>query len=193
MLDTLKGLPERYAPFASQIAKQGWVRPNKRIFNNAKISDHFAIVPTGTAPKSLSEAEAKIYDLVVKRFLSVFFPAAEYLVTTRITRIGADAFKTEGKILVNAGWLAIHGKEAANDDDDSAPALAPVQPGEVVETEEVLLKPNVTKPPARYNEATLLSAMEGAGKLVDDEDLREAMGGRGSGHSGDPAPRSSKT
>ena len=180
VLETLKGLPERYAPFASQIAKQGWVRPNKRIFNNAKISDHFAIVPTGTAPKSLSDAEAKIYDLVVKRFLSVFFPAAEYLVTTRITRIGSDAFKTEGKILVNAGWLAIHGKEAASDD-DSAPALAPVQPGEVVETEEVLLKPNVTKPPARYNEATLLSAMEGAGKLVDDEDLREAMGGRGLG------------
>ncbi|WP_374513548.1 DNA topoisomerase III [Niveibacterium sp.] len=179
----LAGLPDRYAPYANQIVKHGWVKPNKRIFNNAKISDHFAIIPTGTVPKSLSEAEAKIYDLVVKRFLSVFYPAAEYLVTTRITRVEGEAFKTEGKVLVNAGWLAIWGKEAASaeDKDDATPALAPVKPGEVVRTDDVLVKPNVTKPPARYNEATLLSAMEGAGKLVDDEELREAMGGRGLG------------
>ncbi len=179
----LGGLPDRYTPFANEIIKQGWVRPNKRIFNNAKISDHFAIIPTGTVPKSLSEAEAKLYDLVVKRFLSVFYPAAEYLVTTRITRVENEAFKTEGKVLVNSGWLAIYGKEGVGGDDkeDVAPALVPVKPGEIVSTDEVLVKANVTKPPARYNEATLLSAMEGAGKLVDDEELREAMGDRGLG------------
>jgi DNA topoisomerase-3 len=64
----LGNLPEDYAPFANQIVKQGWVKPNKRIFNNTKISDHFAIIPTGTPPKSLSEAEQKIYDLVTRRF-----------------------------------------------------------------------------------------------------------------------------
>ncbi|WP_153163343.1 DNA topoisomerase III [Zoogloea sp. 1C4] len=178
----LAGLPDAYAPFANQIVKQGWVKPNKRIFNNAKISDHFAIVPTGTAPKSLSEAEAKIYDLVTRRFLSVFYPAAEYRITTRITRVEGEAFKTEGKVLVNPGWLAVYGKAAAvSEDEGGAPQLVAVEPGEKVSTDEILVKALVTKPPARFNEATLLSAMEGAGKMVDDEELRAAMAGRGLG------------
>ena len=178
----LGGLPDTYAPFANEIVKHGWAKPNKRIFNNAKISDHFAIIPTGTAPKSLSEAEAKIYDLVTRRFLSVFYPAAEYRVTTRITRVEGEAFKTEGKILVNPGWLAVYGKSAAvSEDEGGAPQLVAVEPGEKVSTDEVLLKALVTKPPARFNEATLLSAMEGAGKMVDDEELRAAMAGRGLG------------
>ena len=69
-------LPAEYAPFARQIVDGGWLRPNKRIFNNSKISDHFAIIPTGAQAKSLSEAEQKIYDMVTRRFLAVFFPAA---------------------------------------------------------------------------------------------------------------------
>jgi DNA topoisomerase III len=138
-------------------------------------------VPTGTEPKSLSEAEYKIYDLVTKRFLAVFFPAAEYQLTTRITRVENEAFKTEGKVLVNAGWLTIYGKEAAVEGEEATGSLVPVQAGEGASTEEVTIKASVTKPPARFNEATLLSAMEGAGKLVDDEDLRAAMGGRGLG------------
>ncbi len=177
----LGALPDAYAAFSAQILKHGWVKPNKRIFNNAKISDHFAIVPTGTEPKNLSEAEYKIYDLVTKRFLAVFFPAAEYQLTTRITRVENEAFKTEGKVLVNAGWLTIYGKEAAVEGEEATGSLVPVQAGEGASTEEVTIKASVTKPPARFNEATLLSAMEGAGKLVDDEDLRAAMGGRGLG------------
>ena len=84
----------RYAPFAQQILASQWVVPNKRIFNNAKISDHFAIIPTLQAPKTLSEPEMKLYDMVVKRFLAVFYPAAEYLITTRITRVEGEPFKT---------------------------------------------------------------------------------------------------
>ncbi|WP_418647648.1 DNA topoisomerase III [Thauera butanivorans] len=187
--EVMRNLPEQYAPFAAEIARQGWVKPNKRIFNNAKISDHFAIIPTGTLPKSLSEAEHKIYDLVTKRFLAVFYPAAEYQITTRITRVEGEAFKTEGKVLVNPGWLAIYGKEAASDDKDGkagdgkdgGPQLVPVKQGETVATEDILLKSLQTKPPARFNEATLLSAMEGAGKMVDDEELRAAMAERGLG------------
>ncbi|MCV2217637.1 MULTISPECIES: DNA topoisomerase III [unclassified Thauera] len=187
--EVMRNLPEQYAPFAAEIAKQGWVKPNKRIFNNAKISDHFAIIPTGTLPRSLSEAEQKIYDLVTKRFLAVFYPAAEYQITTRITRVEGEAFKTEGKVLVNPGWLAIYGKEAAGDDKDGkagdgkdgGPQLVPVKQGETVATESILLKSLQTKPPARFNEATLLSAMEGAGKMVDDEELRAAMAERGLG------------
>lgn len=177
----LGALPDTYQTFATEVVKRGWVKPNKRIFNNAKISDHFAIIPTGTAPKNLSEAEHKIYDLVTKRFLAVFYPAAEYLVTTRITRVEGESFKTEGKVLVNPGWLAIYGKEASVDGEEATGSLVPVKPGEGAQTEEVLVKANQTKPPARYNEATLLSAMEGAGKLVDDEELRAAMAGRGLG------------
>lgn len=179
--DVIRALPDNYAPFANEIVKQEWVKPNKRIFNNAKISDHFAIIPTGTLPKSLSEAEYKIYDLVTRRFLAVFYPAAEYRVTTRITRVEGEAFKTEGKVLVNAGWLAVYGKEGVKDDDESGAQLCAVQSNETVSTDDILVKSLVTKPPARYNEATLLSAMEGAGKMVDDEELRAAMAERGLG------------
>src|SRR5690606_3204158 len=76
-----------YAPFAAEILKNDWVRPNKRVFDNNKISDHFAIIPTLQLPKSLSEPEQKLYDLVVRRFLAVFYPAAEYLQTTRSTTV----------------------------------------------------------------------------------------------------------
>ncbi|WP_153146983.1 DNA topoisomerase III [Dechloromonas sp. H13] len=168
----------RYAPFAHQILARNWVIPNKRIFNNAKISDHFAIIPTPQAPKHLNELEQKLYDFVVRRFLSVFFPAAEYLVTTRITRVEGHPFKTEGKVLVNPGWLAVHGKEGQEGSEGN---LVAVDAGEKVKTEEVTVKANETKPPPRYSEATLLSAMEGAGKMVDDEELKAAMAGRGLG------------
>ena len=168
----------RYAPFAHQILARNWVLPNKRIFNNAKVSDHFAIIPTTQAPKHLNEVEQKLYDFVVKRFLSVFFPAAEYLVTTRITRVAGHPFKTEGKVLVAPGWLAIYGKEGQDGDEGN---LAKVDPGEKVRADEVMVKANETKPPPRYSEATLLSAMEGAGKMVDDEELKAAMAGRGLG------------
>jgi DNA topoisomerase-3 len=167
-----------YSSFADQILKSGWVHPNKRIFNNAKVSDHFAIIPTALAPKTLSEPEQKLYDLVTKRFLAIFYPAAEFLETTRITRVEGEPFKSAGKVLVQPGWLTVYGKQS---DSDETPSLAPVKPGETVKTSEVEVKQNVTKPPARYTEATLLSAMEGAGKLVDDDELREAMSEKGLG------------
>jgi DNA topoisomerase-3 len=168
----------RYSPFAHQILARNWVLPNKRIFNNAKISDHFAIIPTLQAPKHLSEPEQKLYDMVVKRFLAVFYPAAEYMVTTRITRVEGEPFKTEGKVLVNPGWLAVYGREGQEGDEGN---LVPVEPKETVHTEELVINATETKPPPRYSEATLLSAMEGAGKKVDDEELRAAMAGRGLG------------
>lgn len=167
-----------YGQHARHILEQGWVRPNKRIFNNAKVSDHFAIIPTQLAPKTLNEAEQRIYDLVTKRFLAVFYPAAEFLITTRITRVENEPFKSEGKVMTNAGWLAVYGRELETEDDRT---LVPVQPDERVKTEQVEAIALQTKPPARYTEATLLSAMEGAGKFVEDEELREAMSAKGLG------------
>lgn len=176
---TLKALADaRYKPFADKVLREKWVTPNKRVFNNTKISDHFAIIPTGLAPRHLSEPEQKLYDLVTKRFLAVFFPAAEYLITTRITRVEGEAFKSEGRVMVNPGWLSVYGKEA---EDQGTPSLAPVKPKESVTTVAVEVAANQTKPPARFTEATLLSAMEGAGKLVEDEELRAAMEQKGLG------------
>ncbi|RQV60930.1 DNA topoisomerase III [Burkholderia cenocepacia] len=176
---TLEMLKEsnNYLPHAKQVLDKGWVKPNKRIFDNSKISDHFAIIPTLQAPKSLSEPEQKLYDLVVKRFLAVFFPAAEFRVTTRITEVAGHHFKTEGKVLVEPGWLQVYGRDAEGADAN----LVPVQKDEKVKTDEIAAVALVTKPPARYSEATLLSAMEGAGKLVEDDELREAMAAKGLG------------
>jgi DNA topoisomerase-3 len=174
------------APHALTALNNGYIKPSKRIFDNAKVSDHFAIIPTLQAPSGLSDAEQKLYDLVVRRFMAVFFPSAEYMVTTRISTAAGHSFKTEGKVLVKPGWLAIYGKEAANEVDDAKEGdkgqnLVAVAPGEKVGVGEVESKPLKTRPPARYSEATLLGAMEGAGKMVDDDELREAMQEKGLG------------
>ena len=174
------------APHAATALAGNYVRPSKRIFDNSKVSDHFAIIPTLQAPSGLSEAEQKLYDLVVRRFMAVFFPSAEYTVTTRISKVEQHHFKTEGKVLVKPGWLAIYGKEAADEvqdakDGDKGQNLVPVQPGEKVNTLAADPKGLKTKPPARYSEATLLGAMESAGKQIDDDELREAMQEKGLG------------
>jgi DNA topoisomerase-3 len=174
------------APHALTALNNGYIKPSKRIFDNAKVSDHFAIIPTLQAPSGLSDAEQKLYDLVVRRFMAVFFPSAEYMVTTRISTAADHSFKTEGKVLVKPGWLAIYGKEAADEVDDAKEGdkgqnLVAVAPGEQVGVGSVESKPLKTRPPARYSEATLLGAMEGAGKMVDDDELREAMQEKGLG------------
>ena len=178
------------APHARTALEGNYIRPTKRIFDNSKVSDHFAIIPTLQAPSGLSEAEQKLYDLVVRRFMAVFFPSAEYQVTTRISRVDVSGnqyhFKTEGKVLVKPGWLAIYGKEAAGEveggkDGDKGQNLVAVQPGEKPLAAPVDAKGLKTKPPARYSEATLLGAMESAGKQIDDEELRSAMQEKGLG------------
>ena len=167
------------APHAAKVLKNEWVKPNKKIFNNAKVSDHFAIVPTGQIPSGLSDVEAKLFLLVCQRTIAIFFPPAEWLLTTRITRIGDDAFRTSGKVLQVPGWLEVYGKEAAGEDGEGT--LVPAASGESAENTEMEILDKETRPPARFNEATLLSAMETAGKLVDDDELREAMSERGLG------------
>ena len=166
------------APHARKALDNGWVKPSPRIFNNAKVSDHHAIIPTGTSPAHLDEYEMRLFDLVARRFIAVFFPPAKFEVTKRITTVEGEKFKTEGKILREPGWLEVYGKTAAIDGEGS---LVPVDEGETARAEKIELKELQTKPPPRFNEATLLSAMEGAGKLVEDEELREAMSERGLG------------
>ncbi|MFM8983491.1 MAG: DNA topoisomerase 3, partial [Spartobacteria bacterium] len=165
------------AAHARHALEKGWIGLNRRVFNSAKVTDHFAIIPTGVSPSKLDDFELKIYDMVARRFVAAFFPVAKFEVTTRITRVEQEAFKTDGKILTDPGWLAVYGKDAAGEDEN----VAPIKPGESAKTESLAIKENETRPPARYSEATLLSAMEGAGKLVEDEELAEAMSQRGLG------------
>ena len=194
----LRALPEDYLPtvrstlakidnpFARKALDNNWVKPNNRIFNDAKVGDHFAIIPTGTIPRSLDNNERAIFDMVTKRFVAVFFPPAQYENTTRITRVEGEPFKTEGKILVAAGWLEVYRRESASEKPEEN--LPPVRQGERVETVRIEINTEQTRPPVRYNEATILSAMEAAGKLVEDEELRDAMKEKGLGT---PATRAS--
>jgi DNA topoisomerase-3 len=192
--DTLGNLTGAIGEHAATVLRNDWVKPDKRIFNNAKISDHFAIIPTGEAPKKLTNEEERIYEMICQRFVAIFFPPAEFDVTERTTRFEDLIFRTEGKVLVEPGYLQVYGKAAAKselprltDADlnpawlvDKAPQLANESSHKAL-TSCLELKEDATKPPARYTEATLLSAMEGAGKFVDEEEIAEAMKEKGLG------------
>lgn len=181
--ETLARLQGDLAAHAATALQHDWVRPNKRIFNNAEVTDHFAIIPTNSEHTShLEPDEQKIFDLIARRFVAVFFPPAQIDVTTRTSRVGPHAFTSEGKVLVEPGYLAVAGKTGFEDGAKSLPALTPPdgQPPRAA-VAKVDVTDEATKPPARYNEATLLSAMENAGKFVEDEDLADAMSERGLG------------
>jgi len=174
-----------YGTHAETILEKRYIKANPRIFNDKKISDHHAIIPTSKLPGNLSEPELKVYTMVVQRFLAVFFPPAEYLKTRRISVVEEESFLTEGKILQKPGWKAVYlgGKPEKGEG-----IIEPVPPGKTVSCESIELLEKETKPPARFNEATLLSAMENSGKLLDDDELAEAMKERGLGT---PATRAS--
>ena len=181
------------APFAKTAIAQGYIKPSKKVFDNTKVSDHFAIIPTLEAPSGLSDAEQKLYDFVVRRFIAVFYPPAQFMDTTRISQVAAAGkslhFKTTGRVLVEPGWQAIYGKEVDEEEDkESGKMLVKLNAGEQPQVSEADPKGLKTRPPARYTEATLLGAMENAGKQVEDDELREAMQEKGLGT---PATRSS--
>jgi DNA topoisomerase-3 len=156
----------QYGTFAAEALAKKYLKKDKRIFDNKKISDHFAIIPTTGLPKTLSEPELKIYQMIVQRFLAVFFPPAVYHNTRRLSLVENETFLTEGKILVEPGWRAIYGATSEEDGDKELQALPP---NTAVQCEAIDKQEHQTKPPPRFNEATLLSAMENSGKLVEDE------------------------
>lgn len=171
-------LPE-FSGFANSILENNSIRPNKRVFDSSKVSDHFAIIPTGKFVNLTGDA-ARLFTLVVQRFLGVFMPNAEYEDTERITTVttpGAeDHFYTHGRVMLTPGWRALYGQDKRKKDE-----LCPVASKEKVTATKVEASADQTKAPAAYTEATLLTAMETAGKLVEDEDLADAMKERGLG------------
>ena len=169
--------------YAKKVLDNGWIKPDKRIFNTANMSDHFAMIPTGKVPESLPPDEAALYKMVAQRFVAIFYPPAEYLDTERITKIEADHFKSRGRVVLKPGWTVVYGADAQEDDDaekedQTVPA---VEAGERPPAVQVLVVAEKTKPPPPYTEATLLSAMEGAGQIISEEELRKAMSERGLG------------
>jgi len=175
-ISSLQSLPS-YKRYCSEALKLNLVSDKHKVFNDKKVSDHFAIIPTGIAYKKLSEPELKLFDLIVKRFLGVFFPPAKYLNTKRITTVKNYTFKTEGKVLVEPGWqeLYMDSKSILKE------SLIALDDNGKVTCAKITLDELETKPPAHYTEATLLSAMETAGKLVEDDVQREAMVEKGIG------------
>ncbi|HXZ58409.1 MAG TPA: DNA topoisomerase 3 [Gaiellaceae bacterium] len=160
--------------------------PLARVVNDSKVDDHHAIVPTDVEHEveRFSPDERRIFDLVARRFLAVFHPPARYARTTVVTLVEEERFRTRGKVTLEAGWRGVYGllseadQQAARQDEDAeneSAELPELQQGQTVKCTAAEVEAKETKPPPRYTEATLLSAMETAGKLIDDEELREAM------------------
>jgi DNA topoisomerase III len=169
-------------------ADLGLVHPgNRRVVDDAKVSDHHAIIPTTEAPSGLSAAEAKIYGLIVRRFLAQFYPEAKYLDTEVITRVGAlpDRFRSRGRQVADPGWHVVEPEwtppKQKGEEVEERAVLPALHQGEPVATKKVEVLQKQTQPPRRHTEASLLAAMETAGKEMDDEGLKEAMKGRGLG------------
>ncbi|HBV98462.1 MAG TPA: DNA topoisomerase III [Desulfotomaculum sp.] len=177
-----------YSPFAATAINAGV--PGKRYVDNGKVSDHTALLPTDTRPdfSKLSLEERNIYDLVARRFLAIFFPATQYKKTRVITEADGETFITTGRVEQKAGWKAVYAtiqeKEKPEDDQSIEQAetkLPKIIRGEKVSIGSSEIKEKKTKPQKRYTEATLLAAMEGAGRYLENTELKEAMKGHGLG------------
>src|SRR5205823_11285977 len=163
--------------------------PLGRVVNDSKVDDHHAIIPTDVEHDldRFSPDERRIFDLIARRFLAVFHPPARYARTTVVTEVEDERFRTRGKVTLEAGWRSVYGLQADADKpqdeegEGEGVELPELSRGQRVRCVEAEAEAKDTKPPPRYTEATLLSAMETAGKLIDDEERREAMKDRGLG------------
>ena len=166
--------------------------PLARVVNDSKVDDHHAIIPTDVEHDvdRFSPDERRVFDLVARRFLAVFHPPARYARTTIVTLVEEERFRTKGKVTLEAGWRGVYGllseadQQAQRQDEDAeneSAELPQLEQGQTVKCVEAEVEAKETRPPPRYTEATLLSAMETAGKLIDEEELREAMKERGLG------------
>ena len=187
---TMKALPQEYQGYVPGALRDGKLPFSKRIIDATKVTDHHAIIPT---PKRadlsrFSADERKLYDLVARRLLSAFYPACDYDATRVITRVGEDLFRTTGKVIVNNGWHdvpptenPVKTRKKDKNEAEEEKALPPLQTGDRRTVKECTVREDVTKPPAPHTDASLLSAMETAGKELDDEELARQMKGSGIG------------
>ena len=179
--NTLKGLVD-YAELVATLLNTK-LRKDKRVFDNSKVTDHHAIIPTGVPARNLTENEKRVYDLVTRRFIAVFYPDCEISTTTVLGKVGKVEFKVTGKQILKPGWRVVFGAEQkepdaeSNDEEGVLPDFVKGESGPHTPT----LGEKWTQPPKPYTEATLLRAMETAGKLVDNDELRDALKENGIG------------
>ncbi len=175
------GLPE-LSPFAEKLLEKPKLPVTPRIVNDSKVTDHHAIVPTNKKSSgNLSSDEARVYDLVARRFLAVFFPAARFENTTVVTEVRGETFLSKGRVVLEAGWRALYPDGVGGKKEQEPPVLPPIEAGQEWAVAKTGVKEGETKPPPRYSESALLGAMETAGKLVEDEELRQQMKDSGLG------------
>ena len=182
MVGTLKkraeaagALPD-LAPFAAELLALPKLPINKRIVDDSKVTDHHAIVPTNRKPAGdLPPDEAKVYDLVARRFLAVFFPPARFENTSVVTVVDGETFLSRGRVVLEAGWRRLYPDGVGGKKEKEPPVLPPIEKVQEWPVSKVAVKEGETKPPPRYSESALLGAMETAGKFVEDEELRQAM------------------
>ncbi len=172
------GIIKTLAGFSKTLPK------SKRVFDTSKVTDHHAIIPTGQVPNGLTDVEKKVYDLIARRFIAVFYPDCKFSTTAVTGKVDKVEFKTSGKEILDPGWRAVYTKEEQRQDDGKNAADDKLLPT-FVKGESGPHKPTLTEkmtvPPKHYTEASLLRAMETAGKLVDDEELSAAMKENGIG------------
>jgi DNA topoisomerase-3 len=196
MVPLLKPTAQTLAPIGEYATAARYVvgldrLPLQRVVNDARVDDHHAIIPTDVEHDvdRFSPDERRVFDLVSRRFLAVFHPAARYQRTEIVTLVEEERFRTRGKITLEPGWRGVYGLESdldrqsgqTSDEDDESTELPKLEQGQSVRCVSAEFEDKQTKPPPRYSEATLLSAMETAGKRIDDEELREAMKDSGLG------------
>lgn len=190
-IPTILGRMTPYASLTAPVLSKP-ISKSKKIFDNAKVTDHHAIIPTGESPKVLVGDEKKLYHLIALRFIAAFYPDCQFLATTVSAKAGDIPFRATGKVITDKGWHAVYGsaKEKENNSDgdsaDSERVLPHFEAGESGPHKPSVIK-KTTQPPKPYTEGTLLRAMESAGKTVDNEELREAMKENGIGR---PSTRS---
>ncbi len=189
--DIVPTLPERLraaataVPVLSNLIGSATTQPGKRVVDDKKVTDHHAIIPTDKRPGSLNDQERRLYELVSRQTLAALLPAAEWSLTTIETIVHQELFRTTGRTLVSLGWRAALGDQADDEkreeEDDSTSLLPAVKQGDPSSVESVEALAKQTKPPGHFTEASLLAAMESAGKQIDDAELAGAMKERGLG------------
>ena len=178
-IPVILGQMKPYAPLTAQLLG-GKIPKSKKVFDNSKVTDHHAIIPTGQAPNRLVGDERKLYHLIALRFISAFYPDCVFMSTTVLGEVDKIGFKATGKVIVEPGWRTVYGNQQDDDSQSEDKILPPFVVGESGQHVPSLLKKQ-TQPPKPYTEGTLLRAMESAGKTVEDEELREAMKENGIG------------
>lgn len=181
----LRSLPEAYQPFVQGLDLDR-LRPGRRVVDDTKVTDHHAILPTGTKPGGLSGPKEKVYAAVVRRLLAALYPACVQQVTTVKATVKEERFQARGAVVEDWGWQRLYPhlqkkKQSAKEDDEAGDQVMPEMEEGESGPHEPEVKAKSTQPPKRFTEATLLKRMETAGKLVDDEEMREAMKQRGLG------------